>query len=136
MGITQFYIRRRRREKIGTSLVVVSGARYAGGRRAQSPGVTDEGLAQAFCKSSEADLKIPHAAEVKANAAMLTVLIPQCLAQNPGTRAHLALAQSILKYGGPDFRPPGAAFPAAAGATPRPAPPASEHDLRDDARTQ
>eukprot|EP01044_Picomonas_judraskeda_P020535 COSAG03_NODE_4595_length_1496_cov_2.161059_1_plen_136_part_00 len=35
MGITQFYIRRRRREKIGTSLVVVSGARYAGGRRAR-----------------------------------------------------------------------------------------------------
>ena len=50
---------------------------------------------------------------VQANAAMLAVLIPQCLAQAPGTAAHLALAQTVLQHGGPDLRPAATAAPTA-----------------------
>ena len=48
-------------------------------------------------------VSVAEAARIKANAAMLAVLIPQCLGQPPG-QAREALAASVLAHGGPDLR--------------------------------
>eukprot|EP01043_Picozoa_sp_COSAG02_P005076 COSAG02_NODE_135_length_34565_cov_80.368856_30_plen_1468_part_00 len=49
------------------------------------------------------DIALADAARTKANAAMLAVLLPQCLAQPPGA-VREALAESVLAHGGPDLR--------------------------------
>ena len=66
--------------------------------------------------SAAAEQAIADAERIKANAAMLAVLIPECLGQPPGA-ARDALASSILSYGGPDLRTGGGLPQGSRGAT-------------------